>query len=138
MADVTGPIGSLPGTTHQVPQGMTCDDHPERAAVVRIQGETDSFGSEMIDMCQECYDNYCAEVRNTVQEEHACDWCGNMAVLRNRRDYDEGLYGPVYQVCGACITRANEAAAEELVDTERYYSPDDDPGFDDYINNLDE
>jgi hypothetical protein len=52
MADVTGPISTLPGSSHHdVPDGMMCDDHPDRPAVTRLQGETDSFGSEMHDLC---------------------------------------------------------------------------------------
>jgi hypothetical protein len=53
MADVTGPISTLPGAVHRVPEGATCDEHPDRPAVLRVQGETDSFGSETIDYCQE-------------------------------------------------------------------------------------
>ena len=48
MADVTGPISSLPGSGHSVPDGAMCDEHPDRPAVARVQGETDSFGCEMI------------------------------------------------------------------------------------------
>src|SRR3954463_12051043 len=54
MADVTGPISTLPGTGHHLPDGTMCDQHPDRPAVARIQGETDSFGCEMNDLCQEC------------------------------------------------------------------------------------
>lgn len=43
MGDVTGPISTLPGHRHKLPSGATCDDHPDRPAVARIQGETDSF-----------------------------------------------------------------------------------------------
>jgi hypothetical protein len=35
-----------------------CDQHPDRLAVVRLQGETDSFGAELNDMCTECRDAY--------------------------------------------------------------------------------
>lgn len=38
-----------------------CDDHPDRPATHRVQGETDSFGCEYIDWCQECHDKYLAE-----------------------------------------------------------------------------
>ena len=53
MADVTGPIASLPGSFHTVPQGMACDECG-KPATVRVQGETDSMGSEMHDLCAEC------------------------------------------------------------------------------------
>jgi hypothetical protein len=59
MADCSSSrVFSRSGSLHRVPSGMTCDDHPERLAVKRVQGETDSFGCEYIDWCQECYDNY--------------------------------------------------------------------------------
>jgi hypothetical protein len=48
MGEVTGPISTLPGHSHQVPDGTVCDDHPDRPAVARIQGETDSFGAELM------------------------------------------------------------------------------------------
>ena len=51
MADVTGRISTLPGSGHKVPDGTMCDNHPDRLATHRVQGETDSFGSEMNDMC---------------------------------------------------------------------------------------
>lgn len=114
MAEVTGPIGTLPGSVHSLPQGTICDDHPERPAVKRVQGETDSFGSEQIDMCQECYDEY--RNRDTTEERTGCcDWCKSEATdLRPRRDFDEGSSGPVYQVCGACVRKENDRAAAEI------------------------
>lgn len=124
MADVTGPISTLPGHTSASPAGMMCDDHPDRPAVKRIQGETDSFGSEQIDMCQECLDKYRAEVK-ALDTSGVCDWCNQAADrLRRQRDYDEGMAGPVYNVCGPCIRKANEDAITELEER-------DDPMFDD-------
>lgn len=42
-----------------------------------------------------------------------CDWCKEEATdLRPRRDYDEGLYGPVYEVCGECVRKDNEEIGE--------------------------
>lgn len=118
MADVTGPISTLPGARHEVPDGTKCDDHPDRIAVVRIQGETDSFGSEMHDMCAECL----AEHRLFLQSPEAqsrrcgrCDWCGQDATdLRDARDYDEGMCGRIYRVCGPCRKRADDEARAEL------------------------
>ena len=118
MAEVTGPISSLPGASHDVPDGMMCDDHPDRPAVARIQGETDSFGCELHDMCQECLDEHRAYLRSDEAQEYRkgqCEWCkGYAADLRNARDYEEGMCGRVYRVCGACIKRVNEEAAREL------------------------
>lgn len=59
MADISsGRVMTRTGSHHKVPAGATCDDHPDRPAVHRVQGETDSFGCEYIDWCQECYDKY--------------------------------------------------------------------------------
>ena len=123
MADITGPISSLPGTRHALPAGTMCDDHPERPAVARIQGETDSFGCELNDCCQECVDEIRQYARSAEARSGQCDWCKLEATdLRNRRDYDEGMSGPVYRVCGPCVQRQNERLAEEA----REYDRDDD------------
>jgi hypothetical protein len=127
MADVTGPISSLPGSLHASPDGVMCDEHIDRPAVRRIQGETDSFGCEMWDLCQECVDDLAKErqdARNGV-----CDWCHMEASdLRPARDYDEGLCGRVYGVCGACIKARNDEADREL--RESVYYDYYDEGFD--------
>lgn len=113
MSDVTGPISTLPGSCHEHPPGAMCDSHPDRPAVARVQGETDSFGSEMIDVCQECMN----EIRKHREESRCgcCDWCKSAATdLRPRRDFEEGMSGPVYNVCGACVKRENDRLQEEL------------------------
>lgn len=113
MADVTGPISTLPGATYKSSQGMVCDNHPDRLAVVRIQGETDSFGSEMHDLCQECADQMRESYRQA--QEGVCDWCSAESTdLRDFRDMDEGFSGRIYSVCGACRRKSYEAATEEL------------------------
>jgi hypothetical protein len=131
MADVTGPISTLSGASHAVPDGMACDQHPDRPAVVRIQGETDSFGCEMHDICQECLDSERA-ARNSPEaaewRKGTCEWCKNPADdLRDRRDYEEGSCGRVYRVCGACVKRDNEywAAEAAAYDDDRYDDYDD-------------
>lgn len=120
MAAVTGPISTLPGSHHLVPAGQTCDDCNE-PAVKRIQGETDSFGSEMFDFCQACYDKWqaaCAEPEYN-SSIGMCDWCGQHATnLRPHRDFEEGSCGPVYNVCGTCIQRENKALEQECWDNE--------------------
>lgn len=131
MADVTGPISSLPGALHDPPKGMKCDEHPDRDAVVRIQGETDSMGCEMHDLCQECADADRAWRRSPEALEHRkgqCEWCKQPATdLRNKRDYEEGMSGRVYRVCGACVKRDNEYWEAES----RYYDDDRDEPWDD-------
>ncbi|TJW14340.1 MAG: hypothetical protein E5W82_10200 [Mesorhizobium sp.] len=114
MADVTGPISSLPGSGHALPEGTPCDDHPDRPAVARIQGETDSFGSEMNDMCQECLDAHREEMKNR-DRSGTCEWCkDHKPYLSQTRDYDEGMSGRVYDVCTECIRKRDDAAREEL------------------------
>ncbi len=97
MSDVTGPISTLPGALHALPEGQKCDQHPRRKAVARVQGETDSFGCEMNDMCQECLDEYRAWKNSPEAAEWRkgqCEWCkGEATDLRDRRDYEEGMSG---------------------------------------------
>lgn len=115
MSDVTGPISTLPGTAHALPEGTMCDRHPGRKAVARIQGETDSFGSEMYDCCEECV----AEIRNH-KDVGCCDWCKTETELRPYRDLDEGMAGPVYRVCAACRRKDRQRWEEEAEELDRY------------------
>src|SRR5579864_2900050 len=128
MADVTGPISSLPGSRHSVPAGTKCD-MCSAPAVIRIQGETDSMGSEMGDYCLACS----ARARdNKVSGE--CDWCHGQAELTPTRDPDEGMCGPVYYVCQACLEKQraqqlaeyNEMVKEDEA-RENFYDGDDEP-----------
>lgn len=129
MAEVTGPISSLPGTSHDFPDGTKCDLHQDRPAIARIQGETDSMGCEMNDMCTECLEEFRAYLKSPEgqSERHGrCDWCKKQATdLRDARDYEEGMNGPVYRVCAACVKARDDEVREEL---ERYGVYDD---FDD-------
>jgi hypothetical protein len=121
MADVTGPISTLPGSRHALPEGTKCDNHPDRDAVARVQGETDSMGSEMNDLCADCLSGD----REAAAEDRCgrCDWCKNAVTdLANARDYDEGTCGPVYSVCGKCREKQAKSLEEELAD----YDDDDD------------
>ena len=120
MAEVTGPISTLPGSLHKVPEGATCDLHEDRPAVARIQGETDSFGSEMNDMCQACLDQFREHRRSPGARIGSCDWCKKDATdLSDARDYDEGMSGPVYRVCRDCRKKQNDEARKELEHYER-------------------
>jgi hypothetical protein len=104
MSSVSGSTSSMPGSFHKA-TGF-CDKHPERLAVKRLQGETDSMGAEYHDMCQLCYDIY----RISRQSKSnlltgICDSCKIMFTgLRARRDYEEGSCGRVYKLCTHCIT----------------------------------
>jgi hypothetical protein len=120
MTDITGPISTLPGTIHKLPTGTLCDGYNVEEehnvlAVVRIQGETDSFGSEMNDFCQACYDKMLAEEEENRDVPTCCEWCKKSSLTcQLTRDFDEGTCGPVYNVCGACRKDQNDAARAEL------------------------
>lgn len=130
MAEVTGPISSLPGAVHSIPDGTPCDFHPERPAVVRIQGETDSFGCEMHDLCDECAKEHREEMRQPNIGK--CDWCSTANVARTpARDYEEGMNGPVYYVCAACKKRQSDR-----IDAEASYYDDDYDDRDDYCEHC--
>lgn len=117
MAEVTGPISTLPGAHHKIPDGTMCDLHSDRPATHRVQGETDSFGSELNDMCDECYE----ELKKNPNPTGTCDWCKTPDVsLRPRRDYDEGTHGPVYHVCQPCIKKDEDRITEEMYDDEEH------------------
>lgn len=120
MADVSGPCSSLPGSSHAMPDGAVCDSHPDRPAARRIQGETDSFGAEFYELCQECLD----DLRKERQEARigCCDWCKKEATdLRPKRDFEEGMAGRVYDVCGNCVRAENK----RLEEGRSYYGDDD-------------
>lgn len=137
MADVSrGSVSSMPGSYHRLPEGSMCDEHPDVLAVRRVQGETDSFGCEYVDMCQVCLDAYHAYREQERNTPRYCNWCKCEKLgVRPHRDIDEGMAGPVYQVCGDCIAEEHKRLAEELAENPSGYDSyefDDDPGdFDD-------
>ena len=125
MADVSGPVSTLPGACSSTPEGTMCDDHPERPAVGRIQGETDSFGAEYLDLCAECMTEF-AKHRNDARVG-VCDWCKQEATtLRHHRDYEEGMYGRVYDVCQACRRKEMDELNAEMQDNDYSYHDSDD------------
>lgn len=140
MSEITGPISTLPGTSREPPEGQMCDIHPDQPAFARIQGETDSFGCEMEDLCQQCLDERrayrCSEAGQAEELEWrtgACEWCKNHVTdLRDARDYEEGMNGRVYRVCGACIKRVNAEAEAELRAYDDYDYNEDYDEPDDY------
>lgn len=103
MAGVTGPIGTLPGTQHVPPTGMVCDVCKTALANVRIQGETDSMGSEMADYCIACLGQ--AEEADVDSGISNCERCGAVERLRPIRDIEEGTTGPIYWYCTPCHER---------------------------------
>jgi hypothetical protein len=115
MGDIShGPTSGMPGSSHELPPGAMCDEHPRRKAFARIQGETDSFGCEYLDLCKQCL----KELRDYNLSEESktgrCDWCKkDVNDLRHKRDFEEGLGGPVYRVCRACAEHYDAEMAED-------------------------
>lgn len=130
----SGPVSSMPGSSHAFPEGSVCDDHADRPAVARIQGETDSFGCEYVLMCAECRDAFWAFRDQERQVEKYCDWCRTMQKsVVPHRDMDEGSAGPLYNVCSKCIAKETEEAYAELesLESQGFDDPDPDRDFDD-------
>ena len=108
MADVIGPNSYLPGQELKVPESIMCDEHSDRPATHRIVGETDSFGSELIDWCDECFNNYKAAKENP-EYNLSCDHCYAVDCKTTAtRDPDEGSCGPVYHLCDSCLQRLRD------------------------------
>lgn len=124
MADISnGPVSTMPGALVSLPDNTMCDIHSNRLAVARVQGETDSFGCEYNDCCQECLD----EINRYAKEGRSgtCDWCHSYSSdLRDTRDYDEGFSGRIYQVCLPCRNDLHKSYEEEwdrMDDWDYYY-----------------
>ena len=115
MAAVIGPNHYVTGQVLRTPYGQGCDVHPERLAEVRVVGETDSFGSELIDMCQECFQDYLREKRDAQEELRRCDLCGSeVDTCQPWRDPEEGFGGRQYMACKKCRDERNEAFERSL------------------------
>lgn len=108
-----GPVSTLPGSIHPLPADTRCDAHPNELAIVRLQGETDSFGCEYVCMCGECHAKYLKDIAELRTQKSQCQWCRRLSTLRPYRDPDEGSYGPVYNVCQPCIVDAIERQYED-------------------------
>lgn len=104
---VIGPSSYLPNDVIS-PQGSVCEKHNDRPAVKSIVGETDSFGSETMEVCQECLDEHNANLRkqrtNPDPEQFlTCESCSTRdKTVKPTRDPEEGSAGPVYHWCAAC------------------------------------
>lgn len=104
--------GGLPGNRVFINSGnAVCDDHLDRPAVIRIQGETDSFGCEYLYMCQECLDEY---DRVEGEQEDECERCGSTDDVGPYRDPDEGMSGPVYHICSTCRAKSNAYHSSDI------------------------
>ena len=124
-----GRVSSMPGSFHSFPDGTVCDEHPDRPAVQRIQGETDSFGCEYFCVCQECLDAFRAERKALQGGSHLgpCSCGASCVPLFARRDYDEGSAGPLYYKCRSCADKWDAAVRKEIEESGFY---DNDYDFD--------
>jgi len=117
MAAVIGPNHYVTGQVLRCPYGQACDKHEERLAEVRVVGETDSSGSELVDMCQECFQDYLRDKRDAQDELVRCQLCGSLTdTCKAWKDPEEGWGGPQYQACQTCRHQREEAFAESLID----------------------
>lgn len=109
MTTSNGPVSTLPGHAATPVAGATCEKHPDRPSYRRIQGETDSFGCEYVEMCEECHTAY-THRDTTVESSGQCEWChATKDDLRPYRDLDEGSSGRVYLVCQTCRSSGAES-----------------------------
>lgn len=111
---------SLPGTfrigTARDYGGCGCEGAAgcERPVYGRLCTEADSWGVEWLHLCKihylaaQCYDRLGPEPLGD------CDWCHAIdVVVAPMRDYEEGMYGPVYDVCDCCRKAKNKQAQED-------------------------
>lgn len=119
---------SLPGqyvSLNDDEWGLMCYTHHDRPATRRICVESDSFGSEYYNMCDECNEEHIANkaaIDADPERWETCK-CGNREPrMIQYRDMDEGMHGPVYEHCSKCHEKWNQRIAEE----EEYYRQDDD------------
>lgn len=100
--------------------------HDDRKAFKRICNESDSFGSEYYNFCEECWDTYqkaLEKKRNDPEQWEHCRECGaKVPELISYRDMDEGMHGPVYEHCESCHVKMNERISREY---EQDYGDDD-------------
>lgn len=106
---------NLPGNIYSGTKGSFCETHEDRPSYKKLQGETDSFGAEYSEMCEECFAVYEKSLEVKVAKEEPCDWCKVVTnTIEPTRDYSEGSNGPVYYVCQACRIKQDNEARDEL------------------------
>ena len=67
-------------------------------------------------------------VRSPEAKTGRCDWCKTEKTdLSSTRDYEEGMAGPVYRVCGECRKRRDERIRKDLEEQDRSF-----PDYDGY------
>ena len=129
---VTGPVNTMPNSTHSVENGAMCDNHPNRVATTSKQGETDSFGSEIHELCDECEASWKAQASKPYVGY--CEFCTRQAYssaqwvqveVFDYRDYEEGMNGPVYKVCKSHLDSMNESQLKQCHESNHVHDFDD-------------
>lgn len=135
MSDVLGPNPYLPGQERPFqPDGTVCD-HCDEQASHAVVGETDSFGSEILHLCNVHYAELRKSELESREKEQLCDLCQTMQKdVRAWRDPEEGSCGPVYRACTGCIRSHIQAFVgddgdlpeTDILDDIEDYLPEDD------------
>lgn len=71
-----------------------------KESAYEIQGETDSFGCEYMYFCEEHGKMVLEEMKKP--RVGSCDFCQTETKLKATRDPEEGMNGPVYDLCPNC------------------------------------
>lgn len=135
MAGIIGPSNKLPGQSIPFKRNGTQCDECEHEADHEIVGETDSFGSETMHLCNGCYVKFRAQENDAPEKLERCDICNQMQTnCELFRDPAEGSTGPVYRGCLACRSKI---IADFCCDTpdDTDFLPEDDI---DYFSNADD
>lgn len=125
MGNKSGQTAQLPGDLVKVDAGDMCETEGHRhiAATRCVVNEADSMGWEGTCMCDPCYRVYLLDKKENPLVD-TCERCNTPNVrLFNKRDWEEGNGGPVYQVCGSCRSSMNPPADD------RSDSDDDDSSW---------
>jgi len=85
------------------------------------------MGAEHYFQCEACRHKE-REWRQANPTMGDCNWCKTSDVrIFPRRDFEEGMNGPVYDVCQACITKEAERIREEQDDDDDSHLLPEDP-----------
>lgn len=105
-------------------EGHNCEC--DKPSTKRIVGECDSFGYEEICLCDSCYELMQKDRDELYNQPRWCDWCKSMKEgCIEKRDPDEGMFGPVYMVCPACREALRQAIEKELMEEREDFDYED-------------
>ena len=109
MAFTLQSSGNVPGKFTAIVKGASgkCDKHPGLQSIIGMIGEADSYGAEVSELCQSCYDNaVIKKAEESVANKERVAYCeihkGNGKDVKPFRDPDEGQSGRLYDACYSC------------------------------------